>query len=626
MSYVPSDDGSGGSIGRSGDAETAGSAWTVGPWCVDAGTGELRHGSESLRVEPKVAEVLLCLAQRAGQVVSRDELLTSVWPGVVVGDDALTQAIIKLRKALGDDARRPTYIETLAKRGYRLIAPVGRVTEVGVAPLVRTEIASPRTRTEVDEAALPLPEPPPPLAVATVKAATSPPSYSILLAAASFARSEFWSRVSLGSGLAALALLVGLVLGIHRYWPRPIASADAPRATVETLPVIAVLPLRNQSGDPAREFFSDGVTDEIIHALGRYSGLRVISRNSVQQFKQREASPKIVSSELGARYVVTGGVREADGLVRVAVELSDAETARVLWSERFDRKGGELFEIQDAIVQNVVGALAVKVTKFESERAATRPPSWREAYDLMLLARSLELKAERAANRQGRALIAQARALAPGYAMAYVVESVLEHQRADFGWMEDAALGLMLAERAARQALTIDDPGANARAHAMLARIYAKRGEHDRALAESERARALNPSDTFIAQAHGETLLWLGRGNEAVALLESALRLDPAGRRSPVRHTIVGAYFAAQRYPEALAACERGLADYPDLPFLHTMRAAILAQMGRLDEARQSIAEVRRLQPNFPIAEFGKQFADPAVRDRLQAALRKAGL
>lgn len=577
--------------------DSAAPAWTVGPWRVDAATGELRRGSELQRVEPKAAEVLVFMAQRAGQVVSRDELLTAVWPGVVVGDDALTQAVIKLRKALGDDAKRPAYIETLAKRGYRLIAPVGRVTEAGAAP------------------------PPIPSNAAAISALASSPQ-----AAASPARPKPRRLAMLGGSLAALALVALLSFGIHRGWPWPIGSDNAPRATTETLPVVAVLPLSNQSGDPKRDFFSDGVTDEIIHALGRYSGLRVISRNSVQQFKQREATPKIVNSELGARYVVTGSVREADGQLRVAVELSDAQTARVLWSERFDREGGGVFEIQDSVVQNIVGALAVKVTKLERDRAATRPPSRLEAYDLVLLARSLEGKAQRSANRQGRALIARARELAPDYAMVYVVESELELQRADLGWMEDPAHGLLLAERAARQALSIDDPGANARAHAKLARIHAIRGEYERALAESERARALNPSDTFIAEAHAETLHWLGRSNEAVKLFESALRLDPAGRHSPVRHSIVGAYFAAGRYPEALAACDRALADHPDLPFLHTMRAAILAQAGRLEEARQSVAEVKRLQPNFPIAEFGNRFADPAVKARLQAALRKAGL
>lgn len=631
MTYSPSDDGAGGSSGRTEDAGTAGSTWLVGPWRVDAGTGELRRGNEALRVEPKVAEVLLHLARRSGQVVSRDELLNTVWPGVMVGDDALTQAIIKLRKALGDDAKRPTYIETLAKRGYRLIAPVGRVTEAGMTPAVPPASKDVATRppgvatappgaTAVDAAASP-----PPVLVAA-EAVASWTGYARLLATATRLSGETWKKAALGGGLAALVLVVGLTLGIQRYWARPISIAGPSRSVASTLPVIAVLPLRNQSGDPAREFFSDGVTEDIIHALGRYSGLRVISRNSVQQFKQREATPKAVNSELGARYVVTGSVREADGQVRVAVELSDAETARVLWSERFDRKGGEVFEIQDSIVQNVVAALAVKVSKLESDRAATRAPSQREAYDLVLLARSLELRAERAANRQGRELIAKALALAPDYAMAYVVESTLEEQRADLGWMESPEQGLILAERAARRALTIDDPGTNARAHAMLARNYMLRGNQQLALAESARATALNPSDPFIAEIHAQSLLWQGRSQEAVKLMEDAIRLDPAGRRSPVRQVILIAYFTAERYDEGLAACDRGLADFPDLPMLHAMRAAILVQKGRIEEARQSAAMVQRLRPNFPIRELGSRFVAPANSERLQTALRKAGL
>lgn len=616
MTYAPSDDASTRSNERAEDARAAPLAWTVGAWRVDACTGELRTvgtEGETLRVEPKVAEVLVYLAGRAGQVVSRDELLTAVWPGVVVGDDALTQAIIKLRKALGDDARRPEYIETLAKRGYRLIAPVARVAEVGSGLAIAPPFTPPAAA-EVDGAAASL--------SAKVAQVAQAPDTSAR-AAVPPTRPNPWR---LGGSVAAITLAVGVAFGIYRGWVWPIGSENTPRATAESLPVIAVLPLVNQSGDPQREFFSDGVSDEIIHALGRYSGLRVISRNSVQQFKQREPTPQIVRAELGARYVVTGSVREAGAQLRVAVELSDAESARVLWSQRFDREGKGVFEIQDSIVQSIVGALAVKVTKLESDRAATRPPSRREAYDLVLLARSLELKAERAANRQGRALVVKARELAPDYAMVYVVESELEVQRADLGWMEDPASGLMLAERAARHALTLDDPGANARAHAQLASIHTFRLEHERALAESERARTLNPSDIFIAEKHAQTLLWLGRGNEAVALLESAIRLDPAGRNSPVRHVIVLAYFAAERYAEALAACERGLSDHPDLLILHAMRAAILSQMGRLEEARQSAAEMKRRQPNFPVTELGNRFADTAIRDRLQAALRKAGL
>ena len=563
-----------------------------------------------------MAEVLIYLAQRAGQVVGRDELLTAVWPRVVVGDDALTQAIIKLRKALGDDPRRPTYIETLAKRGYRLIAPVARVSERGMA------FTPPPTAAPVEVAPSPPTETPPPVA-APVQAVALPPTEAPPPSAAASTQRN-WRRIVIGGSLAALA--TGLAISIHQGWLWPAGRDTAPRAVADTVPVLVVLPLSNQSGDPQREFFSDGVTEDIIHALGRYSGLRVISSNSVQQFKQRKLTPQIVKDELGARYVVSGSVREADGQVRVTVELSNAETSRVLWSQRFEREGGGVFEIQDSIVQNIVGALAVKVTKLEHDRAATRAPSRLEAYDLVLLARSLEARAERAANRQARALIAKARELAPDYAMVYVVDSKLEYQRGDLGWFEDPAQSMRLAERAARHALTIDDPGANAHAHALLSRIHSQRGEFDQALMAADRAIALNPSDAFIVEARAETLLMLGRTDEAIVLAERALRLDPVGRYSPVKHHLPLAYFVAGQYARALAACDASLANYPSIPFLHAMRAATLVRTGQLEAARQSAAEVRRLQPNFPAAQFGNRFVVPATRERLQAALREAGL
>jgi DNA-binding winged helix-turn-helix (wHTH) protein len=160
MTYAPCGDAPAGPKGNPAEPRSAGSEWTVGPWRVDADTGDLRREGappESQRVEPKVAEVLVYLAQRAGQVVSRDELLNAVWPGVVVGDDALTQAVIKLRKALGDDARRPEYIETLAKRGYRLIAPVSLLSPV--MPAVRVaeaKVAPPVEAAEAPEPAIEL--------------------------------------------------------------------------------------------------------------------------------------------------------------------------------------------------------------------------------------------------------------------------------------------------------------------------------------------------------------------------------------------------------------------------------------------------------------------------------------
>lgn len=597
MTYAPSDEGSSGSPARPDEAGAAGSALSVGEWRVDAAANELSRGVESVRLEPKAVEVLACLARRAGQVVSREELLAAAWPDVVVGDDALTQAIIKLRKALGDDARRPTYIETISKRGYRLIALVSPVMDpVATAPPVREA---------------PLPD-----SVAPTAGSTG-------------SRVRAW-RVGLGAGLAlaVAALVVSIATGVGERmglpWPIGAGGEEQPRA--RSTPVIAVLPLSNQSGDPKRDYFSDGVTEDIIHALGRYSGLRVISRSSVEQFKHRPASSQAIKGELGVRYILKGSVREADGKLRIAVELSDAESTQVLWSERYEREGREVFEIQDRIVQNIVGTLAVKVTRLEGERAAAKPPRSVEAYDLVLRARALVVSSDRVANRQARALLARAREMAPDYADSHAVMAGAEFQRANFGWVEDAGEALVLAEQSALRALAIDDPGANARAHGQLGLIYAMRGSLDKALAEADRAIALNPSDAFVFDARGDILLWLGRLDEAIASTETALRLDPAGRSSGTGFSLALAYFTLGRHREALAAADAVLRRYPKSPFVHAVRAATLAEMGNIEEAREAAGQVRQLAPFFRAREFGNRFVDPSHMARLQDGLRKAGL
>lgn len=552
----------------------AGAAWSVGGWQLDSAANELRRGAELHHLEPKATEVLACLARRAGEVVSREELLAAVWPGVVVGDDALTQAIIKLRKALGDDARAPAYIETIAKRGYRLIAPVA----VPVAAVPAEAVAP-----------------------AGVEAAPPAPRRRLL---------------ALALLLAALATAIGTFLSRH-------AGTDAPQPR-SSPPVVAVLPLANQSGDPQREYFSDGVTEDIIGALGRYSGLRVIARNSVDQFKHHPPDAPTLRKQLGADYVVSGGVRAAEGVLRVSVVLSDTGQGQVLWSEHYE--GPDILEIQDRIVRYVVGMLAVKVTRHEEQRARAKPVQALEAYDLVLRARALVVSSDRAANAEARRLLERARQRAPDYAGTYVVLAEAEFRRAMAGWVEDAGAGFDRAEQAARHALTLDDPGYNARAHGQLGLIYVTRRQFDQALAEADQAIALNPSDAFAIDARGDILLWLGRLDEAIATLQTALALDPAGRSSGSGFDLALAYYSLERYPEALATVDATLARYPQTAFLHALRAATLARLERMEAARQAADEVHRLAPFFLAREFGDRFVDPRHTAHLQEGLRKAGL
>ncbi len=551
------------------DENSARHALKVGNWRVHPRRNEISRDGEALRLEPKVIEVLVYLAQSAGQVVGREELLSAVWPGVVVGDDALTQAIIKLRKALGDDAHLPTYIETISKRGYRLIAPVESATEFKApAALVPTSLLRRR--------------------------------------------------------LIAIAIAGGVLLGALGAWVASWRSADRGAAT--SPPIIAVLPLSNLTGDAKREYFSDGITEDIINALGRFSGLRVISRNSVESFKTRSMSAPAIGSELGARYVVEGSVREAEGKLRVAVELSDAEKGIVLWSDRYDGEGSDVFEIQDRIVKNIVGLLAVKVTRLEQERAASKHPENLAAYDLVLRARALLLRSDRVANREARALLAKARDLAPGYAEAYVVSAMAEWERATYGWIEDPTEGILRAEQYLRRALAIDDSGANARAHGQLGLLYVALEKFDEALEEADRAIELNPSDAFAHDTRGATLLWLGRVEEAIASVETALRFNPAGRSSGTGLYRSLGYYLLGRYREALAAADAAIVRYPDAPFLHAIRAATLAQMGHTEAAQAAAARLRRLDPFFLSAQFGSGFINPEHYAHVQEGLRKAGL
>lgn len=568
------------SIPISEGARTAGSGeLRIGDWIVDADHNELRRGADRVRLEPKVIEVLVHLARYAGHVVGREELLSAVWPGVIVGDDALTQAIIKLRKALGDDAHQPKYIETISKRGYRLIAPVEGVTPSG-----------------------------------PVQAAPQP-----------FARRH---RAAIAAVAGTLVVGVAAVLAMPQIaklvsMPWPIAADTRGGAQSAGFPTVAVLPLSNLSGDSKRDYFSDGVTEDIINALGRFSGVRVMSRNAVYGFKGKAPSPQTIRTELGARYIVQGSVREADGKVRVAVELSDADKGAQLWSERYDGEGTQLFEIQDKIAKHIVGKLHVKLTQLEQQRVFSKPTESLEAYDLVLRARSLIGRQERTANREARALLGQAQKLAPDYADVLTTQCRAEFQRAMYGWVEDVAEGARRAEELCKRALATPDPRFHTQAHAAIASIYSNQNRYEEALRHAERAIALNASDSTALYRSGGTLLYVGRIDEAIAAMETARRFEP---HSFDGYNLAVAYYVAGRYPEALAQTDALLTHIPDNASLHAIRAATLSQLGKGDEARRAADQVRRFSPTFRVEYFGNRFADPQYTHKLQEGARNAGL
>jgi adenylate cyclase len=552
-------------------AKAARGTFRVGPWQVDPARNELEKEGTTVRLEPKAIEVLAYLAARPGDVVPREEMLLAIWPGVIVGDDALTQAIIKLRRALGDDAHKPTYIETISKRGYRLVAPV----ELSIAPRTGPK---PRLR-------------------------------------------KFLSPRVLVLFVGVPLTLVGLASIVRMPWP---LSADT-KGAAAALPTVAVLPLTNLSGDPRRDYYSDGITEDIIMGLGRFSGLRVMSLNAVQEFKGKNVSLPALQSQLGARYIVKASMREADRQVRVLVELSDAQKGVLLWSERFDGEGAQLFEVQDRIVRSIVGTLQVKLTQFEQQRVFTRPTEELEAHDLALRARALIYKLDRRANREARGLLARARELAPDYAEILTLLGQAELQRALYGWVEDPQQSMQRAEEFARRALTSPDTRAHARAHTLLSSIYSNTGRFEESERHADLALKANPSDAVALYRKASDLLFVrGKVEESIAAHEAARRIDP--RVGENANNLGYAYYSAGRYAEALALIDTMLISYPADITNRALRAATLAQMGRMEEARGAAADVRRLSPAFEVRNFGARFADSPLGVHVREGLKKAGL
>jgi TolB-like protein/class 3 adenylate cyclase len=434
--------------------------------------------------------------------------------------------------------------------------------------------------------------------------------------------------VSKKLSIGVIATVVGVTIAVLAWWitsqPRGANRPAAPKGD-GPIATIAVLPFVNQSGDPNRDYFSDGITEDIISALGRFSEVRVMAHNAVQPYKGRRATTKEISRDLDVRYLVQGSVREADGRARVGVELSDTAKGTELWSERYEGEGKQLFEIQDRIVKNIAGTLAVKLTVLEEQRVLSKAPESMEAYDLVLRARDLLGRFERVSNREARELAAKALQISPSYAEAYVVLAEAEYDRATMGWVEDPAEAVRRAEDAARRAIALDDPGASARAHGTLGNLYSLTANLDAALVEADLAIELNASDARAHSLRGGVLLWLGRIDESIASGEEARHFDP--RLSWENgFNLAFAYYLAGRFRDAAATADVVAPRQPDNVFLAALRAAAYGQLGQAEEAQRAVETVRRLDPFFKVELFGKRLVNPAHRKLVQDGLRKVGL
>ncbi len=396
------------------------------------------------------------------------------------------------------------------------------------------------------------------------------------------------------------------------------SEATSSRPPLPDKPSIAVLPFANLSGDPEQEYFSDGITEDLITDLSKLSGLFVISRNSAFLYKSKAVNPQQVSRELGVRYMLEGSVRKAGNRVRISAQLIDTTTGYHLWADRYDRELRDIFAVQDEVTQKIVAALQVKLTEGEQKRPRRPPTNNLDAYEHFLRGLECYWRRTREANAQARRMFERAIELDPDFAAAHAWLGRAYMIEWAFQWSDDP----QIPERAAalaQRAVALDD--SLPVAHQTLAYVFLLQKQFAQAIAEAERAMGLEPNDADACVTLGEILSCAGRPQEAVGLVEKALRLDPHYPASYL-FALGQAYYLTGRHEEAIAALKRLLTRNPNHPRAHFFLAMVYSEVGRKEEARTEIAacgpaySLERVRDKIP-------YRDQALIERWMATLRE---
>jgi TolB-like protein len=501
---------------------------------LDIERRELRRGAEPVSVEPQVFDLLIYLVQNRDRVVSKDDLIASIWEGRIVSDSTLTSRINAARKAIGDSGEDQKLIRTIARKGLRFVGTVQ---------------------------------------------------------------------------IESLC-----------------AESDAPPAlALPDRPAIAVLPFTNLTGDPQQEYFSDGISEDIITALSKLRWFFVIARNSSFVYKGRAVHLKEIAEELGVGYVVDGSVRRSGDRVRITVQLNDVATGSHVWAERYDRDLADVFAVQDEITEAIVAAIEPQLYAAENFRAKRKPPDSLDAWDLVMRALSHYWRVTRPDNMVAQALLEKATAIDPGYGQALGVLAWCHTFGIHMGWEDMTAVPI--AERAATTAVLADSEDPWARHALGCVHLFERR--FDDSLAEFELALRLNPNFSLAQGYYGLTLSYCGRWEEGDLAARRALRLSPRDPFSSLYCGIVSyAQFAGRNYAEAMRFAREGIRQRGDFVGAHRVLTAAAGMAGEAALAATALQELRRAQPNISLAWIAHNMPIKQDRDRdhYLEGFRRAGL
>jgi TolB-like protein/DNA-binding winged helix-turn-helix (wHTH) protein/Tfp pilus assembly protein PilF len=581
---------------------------------LDAKNRVLRLGERPVALTPKAFEVLLLLIQHNGQVVSKDELMRTIWPDSFVEESNLTQTVFMLRKALGETPEQ-RYILTIQGRGYRFAAEVKEVSgSVGLAP----ETSSPPPpRTEVSQ-----PKP----------------------------TDHHWGKKM---WLVTGAVLLVLAAASTAYFRWSNSRIQAQKARVRVM--LAVLPFQNLTGDPTQEYFSDGLTEEMISHLGVLDpkGLGVIARTSVMHYKTNQPELGQIGRELEVQYVLEGSVRRDERKVRVSAQLIQVSDQTHLWARQYDRELSSLLGLQGEIAQEIGDEIQLTLGEDKSAPAVSKPqtPKSYEAYDLYLKGRYFWNKRtpesfEEAIKYFQQAIakdpdyarayagLADCYALLPGYSMTIPQTELLPKARAaalkalqlDEGLAEaHTSLALITenydwdwqtAEKEYRRAIDLNPNYATA--HHWYAEYLTWIGRFDEALRESERARQLDPLSLIIAADNAMIFYYSRQYDRAEKGFNGVLEMEPTFRRA---HMVRGVYVETGQFAKALADIEK-YSPY-NMPW---ERVYVLGRSGQPTEAQHAMEGLKQLNHRHPVdpAAFAWAYVGMGKKDEALAWLDKA--
>jgi TolB-like protein/DNA-binding winged helix-turn-helix (wHTH) protein len=547
--------------------------YRLGDLTIDTGRQQVSRGTVPVALPKLSYDLLLALVRAAPNVVSLDELMRLVWAGPIVSPETVSQRVKLLRDALQDDPRAPRYIGGLRGRGYHIVSAVEEIRDH--------------------------PETGPPTPIPSKSVAVRP-----LL---DMSASSFPENSSAGLPKEAIDAESVPVLPVPPIGPARVA--------------ICVLPFTNMSGDAGQDYFSDGITEDIITELSRWRLLAVRSRSASFRYRGIAVDIKRVARELNVRYMVEGSVRRMGERIRINAQLTDMETGNHIWAEKFDHEWAELFKAQDQVVQTIVSTLVGRVQVSDVERARRKPPASLAAYECVLKGNALSWDDPESAAEAIR-LFEKAIEIDPGYGLAHAYLASLHWRR----WESDPSNSDAALDEAfafATRAVELDKEQSTC--VAILGQTYLRRRSFDLALQHARRAIAMNPNNQWNVADMGCVLIYVGHAEEALVLFKRAREIDPYFDPPWYSRDLGKAYMFLQRYEEALAV----FGCMPTRPYsIAAHMAGCYARLADIDRTRVSARECLVKKPDFSIARFmtKQPFQNPADAASLAESLRMAGL